>query len=362
MEDCDATVIEWVECNVDGEHVSCVELGTAKLKVRCLTLGCYIASMSCPDKDGVWKDVVLGFDLPEDFKGYMDGRCAYFGCCCGRVANRIKEGKFSLDGQEYTLAVNNGPNALHGGLKGWDKKNWKIEDCDVAESGPFVRFGLLSPDGEEGYPGEVKASVTYALHDGQLLITYTATTTKPTVLNVTNHSYFNLSGDFSKQVLDHQLSINAERFTVVDSVAIPTGELRPVEGTPFDFRTLRRIGDKIDENEEQVKFGKGYDHNFVLTPASDGADLQLCAVVEEPTTGRCMTVKTTEPGVQLYTGNFLDPASGKGRGGVPLGHRTGFCLETQHFPDSPNRPEFPSVVLKPGETFHSSTSYEFYCK
>jgi len=268
-----------------------------------------------------------------------------------------------LERKEYTLATNNGPNALHGGIKGWDKKVWTVAGFGEEWGEPYVEFSLTSPDGEEGYPGEVKATIRYIVKGGALCIAYGATTDQTTVVNVTNHSYFNLSGDFTKNILGHQLELNCDRLTVVDAGAIPTGELRPVEGTPFDFTKPRLIGDGIDADYGQIALGKGYDHNLVLREPVEGTlgcyGLNFCARVVEPTTGRKMEVFTSEPGVQFYTGNFMSADYGRGKGGVPLGHRTGFALETQHFPDSPNRPEFPSVVLRPNEQFSSRTVFRF---
>jgi len=300
--------------------------------------------------------------------GYTDGRSMYFGCVVGRFANRLKEGKFSLDGKDYKLpAINNGPNALHGGAKGWSQVHWEVLESGEKDDGPFVTFGYLSKDGEEGYPGEVYAKVRYSIVGGNTLkMEYTVEhkAGPPTIVNVTNHTYFNLAGHPQEgqiaDVMDHHLAMTCEAFTVVDSTSIPTGEIRPVAGTPFDFTGAgRRIGERIGESYEQLRHGgPGYDHNFVLPEALQGT-MQLCARVSEPTSGRKLECHTTEPGVQLYTGNFMiaeNPPSGKGQ---PLAHRTGFCLETQHFPDSPNHPSFPSTRLGPGEIYQSATEYRF---
>jgi aldose 1-epimerase len=275
----------------------------------------------------------------------------------GRYANRIAKGRFTLNGEQYTLAVNNGANALHGGLKGFDKKIWRAKNVS-SDDGPAVEMTYVSPDGEEGYPGALTATVTYSLsNDNEVRIHYKATTDADTVLNLTNHSYFNLAGAGKGTILDHMVAINADRFTPVDSGLIPTGELKSVEGTPFDFRTPTAIGARIDETgDEQIKLGGGYDHNFVLNGGA--GNLRFAARAKEPVSGRVMEVFTDQPGLQFYTGNFLD-GSVTGKGGIQYEKRFGFCMETQHFPDSPNKPEFPSVLLKPGETFETTTVYKF---
>jgi aldose 1-epimerase len=280
----------------------------------------------------------------------------YFGAVVGRYGNRIAKGKFKLNGVEYTLAVNNGENALHGGLKGFDKQVWTARDA--SDGGvPAIEMTYVSKDKEEGYPGNLTVKVLYTLtENNELKLDYTANTDKDTVLNVTNHSYFNLAGQGEGTILDHVLMLNADKFTPVDAGLIPTGELKPVAGTPFDFRQPTRIGDRIDAKDEQIVRGKGYDHNFVLNGPQ--GQLQLAARVSEPKSGRVMEVHTTEPGVQFYTGNFLD-GSNTGKGGKVYNHRYGFCLETQHFPDSPNKPQFPSVVLKPEGTYRSTTIFRF---
>jgi aldose 1-epimerase len=311
--------------------------------------GGIVVSLKVPDRKGQLGDVVLGFDTAD---GYL-GEHPYFGSIVGRYGNRIGNAKFSLNGTEYKLAANNNGHHLHGGVEGFNRKLWKATPGTGAE--PSLALTYLSKDMEEGYPGNLSVTVTYTLTDrNELRIDYLATTDKDTVINLTNHSYFNLAG--GGDILSHEMQILADRFTPVDAGLIPLGELRKVEGTPFDFRSPHTIGERISAADEQLKLGKGYDHNFVLN--SGGGSLATIAKVNERTTGRVMEVLTTEPGVQFYTGNFLD-GSVKGKGGKPYLLRNGFCLETQHFPDSPNKPEFPSVVLKPGAKYESTTVYRF---
>ena len=311
--------------------------------------GGIVVSLTARDRKGAWGDVVLGFDALD---GYLKEH-PYFGAIVGRYGNRIARAQFALDGKTYRLAANNGPNHLHGGVRGFDKALWTA----TVQGTNALKLELTSPDGDEGYPGALRVQVVYTLTEkDELRIDYTATTNKPTILNLTNHSYFNLGGQGAGDVLNHQVKIAARRFTPVDATLIPTGELRDVKGTPFDFTGFHTIGERIGQNDEQIKVGKGYDHNFVLD--SGGKALALAAEVFEPVSGRVMKVQTTEPGVQFYTGNFLD-GTVRGKGGIAYGLRAGFCLETQHFPDSPNRPSFPPVVLRPGETFRSTTIYGF---
>ena len=324
----------------------------AGMEVRAMNLGGIIVSVKVPDRNGKFADVTLGFD---SFEPYLANR-AYFGALIGRYGNRIAKGRFAIDGKEYKLAVNNGPNALHGGLKGFDKYVWKAESFDKPE-GAGVILRHASPDGDEGYPGNLNVTVTYTLTDkNELILDYQATTDKATPVNLTNHAYFNLAGAGVGEILNHEIMINADSITAVDSTLIPTGEIRSVEGTPFDFRKPMPIGARIDANEQQIKYGPGYDHNFVLN--HKGAGMVLAARVLERTTGRVMEVSTTEPGVQFYTGNFFDGTI-TGKGGHAYQRRSGFCLETQHFPDSPNKPSFPSTILRPGETYSSRTIYAF---
>jgi aldose 1-epimerase len=316
------------------------------MRVELSNYGATIVSLKVPNRTGKIEEVTLGYD---SIQAYQVGK-SYFGCIAGRYANRIAKGKFVLEGTGYSLPLNNGPNSLHGGVNSIDKQVWEAKLLNDA-----VRFSIVIPDGENGYPGEVKLSVLYSLReDNSLIIDYSATTNKTTVLNPTNHAYFNLSGDPNKTILDHELMINADAFTPVDSTLIPTGLLQPVKGTAFDFTISKTIGKDIGAAEDQIRIGLGYDHNFVL----NARDARTPAVVvKENTSGRKLEVFTTEPGVQFYSGNFLD-GSEKGNG-TAYQFRTGFCLETQHFPDSPNQPSFPSTMLRPGETFSSQTTYRF---
>jgi aldose 1-epimerase len=321
-----------------------------RLEARIATYGGIVVSLKTPDAKGVLSDIVLGHD---DVSGYIANPAPFFGALVGRYANRIGHAKFKLNGVEYTLDKNDGENSLHGGARGFDKRVWTARQ--LPDGG--LELAYLSKDGEEGYPGNLKAIIVYHLTDAnELEIDYSATTDKDTVVNLTNHSYFNLKGAGNGDILGHRLMLAADRFTPVDAGLIPTGELRNVNATPFDFRKPTAIGSRIGQNDEQLKLGKGYDHNWVLN--SGGGVLSLAARVEEPTSGRVLEVHTTQPGIQFYTGNFLD-GSIKGKGGKVYGHRSGLCLETQHFPDSPNKPAFPSTVLTPGETFHSTTVFKF---
>lgn len=340
----------------DGRAVSLYTLTSAgAIEVRVIDYGGIILSLRVPDRRGDLADITLGYD---DLDGYMRAT-PYFGAIIGRYGNRIAGGAFTLDGTTYELARNNGPNHLHGGDVGFDKVLWEAEPFS-REGARGVVFRYLSADGEEGYPGELSSTVTYTLgDDGTLSFDYEATTTAATPVNLTQHTYFNLAGHDAGDVLGHELTLFASRITPVDATLIPTGELRPVQGTPFDFRSPATIGARIDDDDEQLRLGGGYDHNFVLDRDSvvDGEPV-LAAEVYEPASGRVMTVRTTEPGLQLYTGNFLD-GSITGKGGVVYGHRHGFCLETQHYPDSPNQPGFPSTILRPGDTYRSRTVYAF---
>jgi aldose 1-epimerase len=303
-----------------------------------------------PDRNGKMADVVLGFDSLD---GYLQNPSPFFGALIGRYGNRIGHARFTLDGRVYQVDRNDGENSLHGGARGFDKRVWTSR----ALTDGSLELTYLSVDGEEGYPGNLRATVTYHLTDAnELRIDYAASTDKDTVVNLTNHSYFNLKGAGAGDILNHRVMLNADRFTPVDGGLIPTGELRAVAGSPFDFRSATAIGARIEANDEQIKIGKGYDHNWVLNRGGDG--LALAARVEEPSTGRILEVRTTEPGVQFYTGNFLDGTI-KGKGGKLYGRRSGFCLETQHFPDSPNKPAFPTTELKQGQKYQSTTVFRF---
>jgi len=335
----------------DGAAVEVLTLtNAAGMEVRAITYGGIITSLRVPDRTGKLDDIVLGFDRLDDYLKDPP----FFGAIIGRYGNRIARGQFVLDGKTYKLATNNGPNHLHGGTKGFDKVIWKAEPVAGKNA---IAFSRTSADGEEGYPGNLLVQVTYTLTDrNELIVDYRATTDKPTVVNLTQHSYFNLAGQASGDILGHQLMLNADRYTPVSDTLIPTGELAPVAGTPFDFRKPVAIGARIGQPDAQLKNGLGYDHNWVLNRTATG--LELAARVVEPKTGRTMEIRTTEPGIQFYSGNFLD---GKltGKQGAQYKHRTGFCLETQHYPDSPNQPKFPSTTVRPGTEYRSSTVFTF---
>jgi aldose 1-epimerase len=335
----------------DGTTVDVFTLRNASgIEVRAITYGGIITSLKVPDKNGAMGDIVLGFNSLDD---YLKDH-PFFGAIVGRYGNRIGRGRFTLDGKAFQLATNNGANHLHGGVRGFDKQVWQAEPMSGRAG---VTFSRTSPDGEEGYPGTLAVRVSYELTDhNELVVSYLATTDKATPVNLTQHSYFNLAGEGTGDILQHSLTINADRYTPVDGTLIPTGELAAVKGTPFDFTTATAIGARINDSHPQLKNGQGYDHNFVLNRT--GSDLSLAARVVEPTSGRTLEVSTTEPGVQFYAGNFLD---GKltGKSGRAYPRRSGFCLETQHFPDSPNKPQFPSTILKPGEQYNSKTVFTF---
>lgn len=322
------------------------------IELRAISYGGIITSLRTPDRQGQFADIVLGHDTID---GYLRPS-PYLGAIVGRYANRIGRGQFVIDGTTYKLATNNGPNHLHGGVRGFDKVVWGAEPFERADAvGVVLRY--TSPDGEEGYPGTLEVQATYTLRDDNTLtVEYVGTTDKPTHVNLSQHSYFNLVGDGTRDVLDHELQIRADRFTPVDATLIPTGELAPVEGTPFDFREPTAIGARIEADHPQIRNGLGYDHNFVLNREGDG--LVEAIHVRAPTTGRTLTIATTAPGVQFYSGNFLN-GSITGKNGHVYRRRYGFCLETQHFPDSPNKPSFPSTLLRPGETYRSTTVYRF---
>lgn len=335
----------------DGAPIALYTLGNDNgLEVKLTNYGGTIVSILAPDRHGVRADVVLGFDT---LAGYLQPH-PFLGALIGRYGNRIAQGKFTLNGTEYTLAQNNGPNSLHGGNRGFDKVIWQAQPYESA-SEVGLKLAYRSAAGEEGYPGSLDVAVVYSLTNDQALrIDYTATTEQDTIINLTNHAYFNLAG--TGNILEHEVLLNANHFTPVDATLIPTGELRPVAGTPMDFTRPTAIGARIDQPDEQLSFAGGYDHNWVLNKP-DG-QLALAATVYEPATGRVLETLTTQPGVQFYTGNFLDGTL-TGKGGQLIQQRTGFCLETQHFPDSPNQPTFPSTILSPGETYAQTTVYRF---
>jgi aldose 1-epimerase len=333
----------------DGHPVEIFALNDADLKIRITTFGARVVSVDAPDRNGVKGDVVLGY---KDVSQYEADKSTYFGAIVGRYGNRIGKGTFTIDGKTFHAPLNNNGNMLHGGTVGFDHKVWighQITDG--------VEMTLVSADGDMGFPGELTAHVFYTLKGNSLHIDYTATTTKPTVVNLTNHSYFNLGGEGHGTILDEQLMLNASRYTPIDAGLIPVGQLAPVGGTPLDFRKSTAIGARIGVTNEQLKLGGGYDHNFVLDGTAPGK-MNLAARVVDPASGRTLTITTTEPGVQFYSGNFLD-GTATGISGVKYVKHAGFCLETQHFPDSPNQPSFPTTVLRPGKQLHSTTVFTF---
>lgn len=332
----------------DGKPVDIYTLKDADLEVKIITFGARIQSIMAPDRNGKRADVVLGF---PDIAGYEKSN-PYFGAVVGRYGNRIAKGAFEIDGKTYHVPINNNGQSLHGGLVGFDKLVWSANTITDG-----VEMTLVSPDGDQGYPGTLTAHVRYTLRGHDLRLDYSATTDKPTVTNLTNHSYFNLAGEGNSTILQQRITINADRYTPVNASQIPTGKLEPVAGTPFDFRTSHVIGERIDEDNPQLKLGGGYDHNWALNGAN--GTLKVAAEAIDPASGRTLTVSTTQPGVQFYTGNFLVDGALTGKGGKPYPKRGAFCLETQHYPDSPNQPVFPTTLLKPGETLHTSTVFAF---
>lgn len=336
-----------------GEEIDLYKLRNSPGTEATITnYGGRLVTLCTPDRNGKFEDIVLGFDSLD---GYLQ-KNPYFGALVGRYANRIANAEFSLNGQTYKLAQNDGPNSLHGGTRGFDKVVWKASESP-GKGNSALQLTYLSKDGEEGYPGNLTTTVTYTLNDAdELTIEYESSTDKDTVINLTNHSYFDLSGECEGKILDHEVTINADKFTPVNANLIPTGELKEVKGTPFDFTKPTRIGGRIDEKDEQLQYGIGYDHNFVLNRR--GSAPTLAARVKDPKSGRVLEVSTTQPGIQFYTGNHLD-GHVRGKGGVLYGFRFGFCLETQHFPDSPNQPNFPSAVLKAGKKYQATTIFKF---
>jgi len=336
----------------EGQEVDLYTLKSGQLEVQFSSYGAAIIVLRVPDRRGNWEDIIVG---PQDLSSHVANQrskgATFFGALIGRYANRIAQGKFSLDGQSYTLPKNDGENSLHGGPGGFHNVVWQSEPITNG-----VAFRYLSKDGEEGFPGNLSVTVRYTVVGADLKIEYQATTDKPTVLNLTNHAYFNMAGAGRGTVLAHQLKIFASRFTPCDAHLIPTGEVRSVAGTPLDFRKSTTVGDRINADDELIRLAHGYDHNFLID--EQGAKLRQAAEMYEPLTGRVMEVWTTEPAIQFYTGNFLD-GTFKGKNDVAYGKREAFCLETQHYPDSPNHPEFPSTVLRPGQSFQSETIYRF---
>ena len=336
----------------DGTSVKVFTLTEGPIEARIITYGGVLVSLKVPDRNGAIDDVVLGCDSLDDYVRLFNSDAnPYFGAIVGRYANRVAKGQFTLAGQSYSVPINDGPNSLHGGPHGFHNVVWQGKQIPNG-----VELNYESKDGEEGYPGELKVTVRYTLQDSAVQIEYLATTNKLTVVNLSHHSYFNLGGQGNGDILGHQLALYASRFAPIDSTSIPSGELRPVSGTAFDFRTARAIGERIDSNDEQLRFAKGYDHNWILD--SGTANLSNAAEAYEPSTGRVLRVSTTQPGIQLYTGNFLD-GSIRGKNGATYTRRSGLCLETQHFPDSPNHPEFPSTELRPGQRYQHKTLYRF---
>ena len=328
---------------------------TNGIEINIMTYGGIITSLKTPNKDGVSEDIVLGYNSLDQYIKSSP----YFGAIIGRYGNRIAKGKFAIDGTTYTLATNDGENHLHGGLKGFDKVVWNASEETDDDSVSLI-LSYLSKDMEEGYPGNLEVTVTYTLkNDNTLAIAYKATTDKTTVVNLTQHSYFNLSGDFSKSILDQEVEINADTYIPVNQTLIPTGELANVEGTPFDFRTMKTIGKDIEVANDQLKKGLGFDHCWVLNDQNTG--MRYAAKAYDPISGRVLEVTTDEPGIQFYSGNFLDGTLTSKNGGT-YAHRSGFCLETQHYPDSPNQKDFPSTILEPRKVYNSKTSFKFYVK
>jgi aldose 1-epimerase len=337
----------------DGQGVDCFTLKSAAgMEIRTINYGCALASIRVPDREGKLADVVLGCDTLE---GYLQNR-SYLGAVCGRYSNRIAAGRFTLDGKAYELATNNGVNHLHGGRRGFDKYVWAAQGFENGDTRGVV-FTHVSPDGDEGYPGTLRLRVTYTVSDrNELTVDYHATTDKPTVVNLTQHSHFNLAGAGTGDILAHEALINADHFTPVGETLIPTGDLAPVAGTPFDFRKLTRVGERIQDPHVQIQRGRGYDHNYVLNRKGEG--LVHAARIVEPRSGRSLDVHTTEPGMQFYTGSYFN-GSIVGKGGAAYQPYYGLCLETQHFPDSPNQPHFPTTVLRPGQELNTRTVFSF---
>ena len=338
----------------DGQQIFLYTLTNASgMEVKITNYGGTITTLKAPDRNKKFADVVLGFEKLDQYTAKSN--TGHFGALIGRYGNRIAHGVFQLNGHTYHVPVNDGPNSLHGGIRGFDRRVWRAKEVST-DQGPGLELRYTSEDGEEGYPGKLEVTVRYTLDDKNALhIDYSATTNKDTVVNLTNHTYFNLGGAGSGSILNEKLMLNADRFTPVDSTLIPTGKIQAVAGTPFDFRKAMEIGSRINQDDEQLKFGRGYDHNFVLNHPGDLS--AIAARVEDANSGRVLEVHTDQPGIQFYTGNFLD-GSVSGIGG-PFTHRSALCLETQHYPDSPNHPGFPSTTLRAGQRFHSVTIFQF---
>ena len=330
----------------DGSSVEMFTVKSDAIELKLISYGARVVGLDSKDRNGKMGDVVLGYNTLDE---YLHNKNFFFGVVPGRYANRIGKGKFSLEGKSYQVTINDGANSLHGGKEGFDVRNWTGKEIPNG-----VEFTLASPDGDQGYPGTLTAHVKYTVVGAKVQIEYSATTDKPTIVNLTNHSYFNLAGEGSPSILGEKLTLDADKYTPVDSGLIPTGELAPVAGTPFDFTHPTTIGDRIDTANDQLKYAGGYDHNWVVRGTS--GQLRPAAKVYDPASGRTLLVETTEPGVQFYAGNFMD-GSVKGKSGKPYVKRGALCLETQHFPDSPNHPNFPSTELKPGQTYHSETTW-----
>jgi aldose 1-epimerase len=341
---------------VDGTEVFSYTLKNTKgMEAKIITYGATVVSLTAPDRKGKFADVILGYD---NIEGYVADK-AYFGALVGRYGNRIGKGKFKLEGKDYQVSINDGENSLHGGFQGFNKKLWTVMGYESTNTGSSLTLKYISNDGEEGFPGKVEVTVVYKLtNDNELSINYTGTTDKTTILNPTSHSYFNLTGDPTNTILDHEVMIDADNFTPVDSKLITTGKIISVANTPMDLRKAKKVGKDIESDYEQLKLGGGYDHNWVINKHKE--DVSKCAGVYEPKSGRFMEVFTNEPGVQFYTGNFLNGV--KGKNGIMYEKRTGLCLEAQCYPDSPNKPEWPSVVLTPDKVYHQTTSYKFSVK
>ncbi|SDB34281.1 aldose 1-epimerase [Flavobacteriaceae bacterium MAR_2010_188] len=342
-----------------GEDSTAIEQYTLKnengVELNVITYGGRITSLKLPDKNGDLENVVLGFDNIKDYQKENP----YFGALIGRYGNRIAKGKYTLDGQEYKLATNDGSNHLHGGVNGFDKVVWKAEPMEDGDNSS-IKLTYMSQDNEEGYPGNLDVTVIYTLtNDNEIKVSYKAIADKATVVNLTQHAYFNLSGDFSKEILDHEVVVDADEYLPVDETLIPTGEIRKVKGTPFDFNSAKKIGEEINADNEQLKRGKGYDHCWVLN--GEAGNERFVASAYDEYSGRSMEIFTDQPAIQFYTGNFLDGTLRSPNGGT-YAHRTGFCLETQHYPDSPNQQAFPTTVLKPGETYETKTIFKFSVK